>query len=83
MSRPMSDQTSEDTRTVRERMEALGWFLMVSDDDCSVGWCKVEGTLAVGYQNENVWHDDLARCMAEAEAAGAFPVSDKTRMRGG
>jgi len=58
--------------TVRQRMEALGWYLVVWDDDLSAGWRKAHGSNVVAYQRDAVWHDDLARCTAEAKAAGAM-----------
>ena len=58
--------------SLRQRMEGLGWRLVV-DDELNAMWMK--GRLRpdgmhdiVAYQGESTWHADLEKCRADALA---------------
>lgn len=54
----------------RDRMEQMGWSLLVNPDDCSVGWIKNVNNKVVAYGNSQDFLDDLEKCMNEADQAG-------------
>jgi hypothetical protein len=60
-----------DNLTLRERMEALGWTLVIDDDnDLSTGWIKINGKDVVAYCTDGdryEWERDLEACRAEME----------------
>lgn len=73
-----SDAPSSDRRSVRERMEELGWSLEVCDDTLQTGWiligppCGNRYREVINYHTDARFHQDLARCTEEAIAAGAL-----------
>jgi hypothetical protein len=60
------DQPEKTEKTVRERMEALGWSVAYCEDTCGIGWVKIDaGRNVTAYGHESRFQRDLEDCQRE------------------